>query len=128
MTLPTAVGAGEMVEGARKMTDLEITRLCAEAMDYEITQFSGRKADGYWALEVNGRYRPLEYDAQAMALVKRFVPKLSGGHEGELWFASVGEYSGNGSSLNRAICECCAKMMLAKKGASNDASIEGKAR
>ena len=50
------------------MTDLEMTRLCAEAMEYEILPYQG----GYIFIKRLRRgeqeYKPLHDDAQAMAL------------------------------------------------------------
>ena len=105
------------------MTNLEITRLCAEAMGHS----TPHEVRGKMMLANSTIYDPLHDDAQAMALVKKCVLGLA-------WSGYWSVYEqGNGAigshiDLNRAICECCAKMMLAKKGASNDATIEGKAR
>ena len=111
------------------MTDLEITKLCAEALGYD--RFEWQTAgivtgsDQPICLpEGRIRYDPLHDDAQAMALVKKF-------HLGLAWsdYCSVYEQgngaNGSNDSVNRAICECCAKMMLAKKGVSDDAKAQG---
>ena len=95
------------------MTDLEITRLCAEAMGLP---FDGEAMNGtaVWAHSEprNGHeyiYTPLTKDAQAMALVKKCVLGLA-------WSGYWSVYEqGNGAigshiDLNRAICECVAKM------------------
>jgi len=118
------------------MTDLEITRLCADAAFGENALHD---SDGsYEALEsvnlfgtnliVQGRWArqfdPLHDDAQAMALVKKLKVYCawdedlqewetetnngkSGTHEFRHWCAY-------GKDLNRAICECVAKMQAAK--------------
>ena len=101
------------------MTDLEINRLCAAAMGgwvvvngivYRAGEFD---ADGH-----RPEYNPLHDDAQAMALVKKF--RLNMGHLSKGWckvFTAPferGIYEGEAQDLNRAICECVAKMQKAK--------------
>ena len=54
------------------MTDLELTKLCAEAMGIEISPV--RHGDGDFSL-----YDPLHDDAQAMALVKKFEKQQGAG-------------------------------------------------
>ena len=92
------------------MTDLEITKLCAEAMGLTPTDEISE-----WT-----EYDPLHDDAQAMALVKRFELDLTFTGEGfnkwnvqqsTLEAAGVFSYQ---SDLNRAICECVAKMQKEK--------------
>ena len=101
------------------MIDLEMTRLCAEAMGYTITEpsrlsapqpspdavrvFIGKKS-AFW-------YRPLKDDAQAMALVKKFPMECSNVLEA---FACR-----EVSDLNRAIVECVAKMQQVKNAPSS---------
>lgn len=105
------------------MTDLEITRLCAEAMGYQI-----------YSADINGlrvhirpqsaalmNYDPLHDDAQAMALVKRLCLYISGsggatGHK-RYWQVSYDdlEYTNSIQDLNRSICECVAKMQREKQ-------------
>ena len=99
------------------MTDLEMTKLCAEAMGASSdTEVVPDGDGGYWAL-----YNPLHDDAQAMALVKKFKLALSapsdGGHE--LWVCRKpwdhsGDY-GFGVTPNRAIVESVAKMQANAK-------------
>lgn len=102
------------------MTDLEITRLCAEEMG--ITLDEDMLSDGlleYWGSEGSSRsYNPLHDDAQAMALVKKFL--LSVGFDGG-WACVKNDGRGMLQSgayhypdLNRAICECVAKMQASK--------------
>ena len=101
------------------MTDLEMTRLCAEAMGAELSDKSGLSIP----LEFNAdkqtivRYDPLHDDAQAMALVKGLgltcIFELGQGRESwnvQHWRAGLAR---NGN-LNRAIVECVAKMQQAK--------------
>lgn len=109
------------------MTDLEITRLCAEAMGGKVKHDLPLLADNVegW-IRLNGvNYDPLTNDEQAMALVKRHRLDISDIKE-EYWL--VAKYSetaiGNppvantdwsrDSDLNRAICECVAKMQAKK--------------
>ena len=102
-----------------QLTDLEITRLCAAAMGlpewpdggHDCRPVGGDHRD-YW--------QPLHDDAQAMALVKKFhlhigktlrTPDEPFGQ----WFVSkTDKYEVPNNDLNRAICECVAKMQAAK--------------
>ena len=87
------------------MTDLEMTKLCAEAMGP-----SGRD---------ERTYDPLHDDAQAMALVKKFQINIA-------WYEvnmprptfEPTVYMWRKKDLNRAIVECVAKMQAAKKVAA----------
>ena len=114
------------------MTDLEITRLCAEAMGPESE--SGIRLDGLAGegepYSIRGRrpYDPLHDDAQAMALVKKMQLDIrrchESGHDSPLHWRVYEEYSNDGlkcagknTDLNRAICECVAKMQKAKVAA-----------
>ena len=102
------------------MTDLEITRLCAEAMKLRIELVTRRGRGGRapyyrFASDWNeqGVYRPLYDDAQAMALVKKFGAFIQGGPvrwEVEICDKTVKD----ADDLNRAICECAAKMQKDK--------------
>lgn len=97
------------------MTDLEMTKLCAEAMEIQCSVMAGTvRSDPYHNVE----YNPLHDDAQAMALVKKF--KLFVNHsdvdESPYWKTAP---HGRGvttcnSDLNRAIVECVAKMQAEK--------------
>lgn len=111
----------------RAMTELEITKLCAEAMG-----LSWLKEFGDCVLlhdSMASEYDPLHDDAQAMALVKKFElvvepPWATKETEG-MWEISL--FSGDDDpfdtcialheNLNRAICECVAKMQSAKVAA-----------
>ena len=99
------------------MTDLEITRACAEAMGYTaITQREeSKKLDLSAAVvvaELTTIYRPLHDDAQCFALVKRFRLEVYCEPEHDnLWLCN--EHHGEASmhaDLNRAICLCVSKM------------------
>lgn len=108
------------------MTDIDTTRLCAEAMGYKDFRalpdghFTGRNlryevlGEHGWAL-----YDPLQYDAQAMALAKRFMMEVD-------FFAGAASIKKPGASgwgyiafsddsINRAIVECVAKMQAEKQ-------------
>lgn len=99
------------------MIDLKLTKLCAEAMGYTLHQFEKR----VWILsgsEAIGdkEYMPLSDDAQAMALVKRFELRLAKFLRKDVWLVEDKweRNSTNNHDLNYAICECVAKMQLAK--------------
>ena len=92
------------------MTDLEITKACAEAMGVKILA-----EGGFILASVNGcavAYDPLHDDAQAMALVKKFNLRI--------WRTNFNGACGwdvggtDSPDLNRAICECVAKMQKGK--------------
>jgi hypothetical protein len=87
------------------MTDLEMTKLCAEAMGVdEVEVGSGRS---YW---------PLTEDAQAMALVKKFMLNhLFRYRDNSGEFLEAVRYT----DLNRAIVECVAKMQSAATESRN---------
>lgn len=105
------------------VTDLEITKLCAEAMGYTahpITGF-GTQDDMIYVQEVVSEspsdrhfYQPLHNDAQAMALVKKFKLNIMWSEHG--WWAvrqnDITALTSRDEDLNRAICECVAKMQL----------------
>ena len=105
------------------MTDLEITKLCAQAMGYDNVRVAHAcMGTPYvtWGREGNltNEFRPLEDDAQAMALVKKFyldINYIMPFSHGDPWAWCVrGTIAGwektEGRDLNRAICECVAKM------------------
>ena len=97
------------------MTDLEITKLCAEAMGIDFSK-------GYASItckeceEYGVPYNPLHDDAQAMALVKKLAMTLYRSHEGE-WTAKVPYRSdmSRNSNLNRAVCQCAARIQKSKR-------------
>ena len=98
------------------MTDLELTKACADAMgDPLIKDDDGKlmESGGYYFID-SGIYDPLTDDKQAMALVKRlqlavyWIPDSEGG-----WAASYDfgpNVSATNADLNRAIVECVAAM------------------
>ena len=115
------------------MTDLEITRLCAEAMGVR------NDNEGFycgvpcvWTVECSSAnhqthraFYPLLDDAQAMALVKKFRLYIDGdGNRSdyniwqvECWpegATEAGEIAVS-QDLNHAICECVAQMRRAGK-------------
>ena len=95
------------------MTDLEMTRLCAESMglwfghsksdDTDNLYVSKTAISGPWEV-----YDPLHDDAQAMALVKKFPGYCLHALTCEL------EVEPEKRDFNRAIVECVAKMQKAK--------------
>ena len=113
------------------MTDLEITRHCAEAMGWH----TGRLASKVVAYSVRdcaiiagndhggeSVYDPLHDDAQAMALVKKFKPMIDTYFDGT-WVVGSGWHGAvqiENTDLNRAICECVAKLQAAKSATASD--------
>ena len=109
------------------MTDLQITRLCAEAMGYiakpqqtpsDIILFVTIPRTHSMLPDSVERYDPLHDDAQAMALVKKLG--LSIRNYIDRWRVSeIGgddihqDEDGVNTDLNRAICECVANMQKA---------------
>lgn len=95
------------------MDDLEIVRLCAEAMGGEVALHGND-------VFLDGDYfRPLDDDAQAMALLKRCGLTVNRVYDPDGWYAT--DYPGNrheaiASDLNRAICECVAKLTPLRRG------------
>jgi len=105
------------------MTDLEMTRLCAEAMGLSVTLHPIRGTImRYWFMEgsVEREYAPLHDDAQAMALVKKFYLLVNNGvgsSSTNIWHVQTQDdkdESIENADLNRAIVECVAKMQAAK--------------
>ena len=113
------------------LTDLETVRLCAEAMEYPFRE----RTSGQFKLPVERRnkflqiycqshgdwyrYDPLHDDAQAMALVKKFLLDARFNDKREIpeWIVTPAykpEPAAFNPDLNRAICECVAKMQQAK--------------
>lgn len=108
------------------MTDLEITKACAEAMGLKIIATAGDGPDVY----VEGPSYPgrqgydiyfFNDDAQAMALVKKFGLLIGRGNfvtkrrivmfPGKPESAAMCESE---TEINKAICECVAKMQKGK--------------
>jgi len=107
------------------MTDLEMTRLCAEAIGIEY-EIGGEDDDGnkcVWMYDIRdcAEYCPLQDDEQAMELVKRFRLQLMRAEcfamlpEAE-WGWRIHHDMGGAvyADLNRAIVECVANMQASK--------------
>lgn len=123
------------------MTDLEITKLCAEAMGWRHLGAVGvpvppegeRDKSGLWCMSggndwwihpdghhvcgpCSGIPDPLHDDAQAMALVKKVRILLDPDYGFPcVWQAATNTEDATNEDLNRAICECTAKMMQKQK-------------
>lgn len=121
-----------MVEGrdshkAGPLSDLELTKLCAEAMGYDDVHIAyGCMGTAY--VKYGGRsvtqgteFRPLKDDAQAMALVRRFEISIAWSWASQVGCMSKAEAQRDEEmrhdkiacihkDLNRAIVECVAKM------------------
>lgn len=98
------------------MTDLEITKACADAIGLAFPEDGDSVLIDVGSV-LPGGYDPLHDDAQAMALVKKFGLGIY--REGDEWgcykFRPTGPHPDvSNSDLNRAICECVAKMQKAK--------------
>lgn len=102
------------------MTDLEITKLCAEAMEIDKDVALGATITSKDGLHWVGGYNPLNDDAQAMALVNKFSltcePRMYGTQRIDWMCREPGDNKFNhlGNTINRAICECVAKVQKAK--------------
>lgn len=96
------------------MTDLEMTRLCAEALGLPTDMVQHDESGPYLKTSRYGRYQPLHDDAQAMELQKRFRFDIR--YISENWWGvgGRGNHWSYGPDLNRAIVECVAKMQSAK--------------
>ena len=91
------------------MTDLEITKRCAEAMGLSDIRPMCHVCDAMI------QYEPLHDDAQAMALVKKIglhivyrAPHM------DAWRVDKANKYATANDLNHAICLCVAKMGEAK--------------
>ena len=112
------------------MTDLEITKLCAEAMAIQFvelvaTDSAHQSANELTMAALMAGYDPLHDDAQAMALVKKFQISIAWSWADQIgcmsrWEAEqdenrrISDTPCTYKDLNRAICECVAKMEKAK--------------
>ena len=98
------------------MTDLEMVKWCAEAMEMDFIATEKHvmfRLPGSMELH-SAYYWPLQVDAQAMALIKRFrlnIEQLSAGCK---VFTGDMRHEADSHDLNRAIVECTAKMQAAK--------------
>src|ERR1700674_3141426 len=113
------------------MTDLEMTKLCAEPMGFEYYPQAYSAGLTAWWIDKGNKdwcfYDPLDDDAQAMALVKKFSLLI---FKPRNWQVVVAEQWNNGppgisignrtdalgesDDLNRAIVKCVAKMQAAQ--------------
>lgn len=88
------------------MTDLEMTKLCAEALGYTYGDKQPNKLC----------YDPLNDDGQAMALAKRFLRAMvrieRTADVPPHWSVTDNLWLGMDNDLNRAIVKCVAKMAL----------------
>ena len=108
------------------MTDLEITRACAEARGYdEFSEYVDAEGRALIYLERDAGigtrvYDPLHDDAQMAGLVKEFDLNLWKDKATQKWWSLAGDEKGSmgsGYILNRAVCTCVAQMWLAKQEA-----------
>ena len=122
------------------MTDLEMTKLCAEAMGYSgISIGADRTIDGKPfpgdPLKVftsqTHEFDPLHDDAQAMALVKKLNLSVNRHNEGRYLNWHVGDFgyhrgvhTEHPTDLNRAIVECVAKMQDARSGTKSGEAMD----
>lgn len=96
------------------MNDLEITKLCAEAMLINV-EMKGHGRDARWVVGGHLVYEPLWNDADAMRLLKAFHIWIGGWLENGMVSAAIdGKFLTCGEDLNRAICTCVSKMQSAR--------------
>jgi hypothetical protein len=123
------------------MTDLEMTKLCAEAMgiDFgpELAATNDIQARQHEAMmkERIAAYDPLHDDAQCFALVKRFHMFIEGrwlfsDEKTRPWEVEINDgedsaWQAANSDLNRAIVECVAKMQRSQGAYSISGSDSG---
>ena len=111
------------------MTDLEITRLCAEAMGYTAIPYEDFPPGKALRVQVAIAdkqslpsaiwYWPLKDDAQAMELVKHFwlciqPPQFDEHAMWHVWRHPKPNYTALHGRLNRAVCLCIAQMQTEK--------------
>ena len=98
------------------MTDLELTKKCAEAMGYKITLRNTRDDKPYWQHDVNAQaYEPLVDGAEAMALVKKLALDIYAPRKDFHWIVGTASITRvENTDLNRAIVECVAKLQGAQ--------------
>lgn len=105
------------------MTDLEMTKLCAVAMGWQV--YNRLVESKLWVIapdtppEMGEAYDPLHDDAQAMALVKKFALHLYKSSDLGDWIVEEPRYAVScgmyaEGDLNRAIVECVAKLQAGK--------------
>ena len=91
-----------------------MTRLCAEAMGLDMSKGYINAGLCNHCEEYGLDYNPLDDDAQAMRLVKKFRLMLTPDIAPEEWRVESDGLDGRNNDLNRAIVECVAKMQAAK--------------
>ena len=116
------------------MTDMEMVRLAAEAMGYDVDDEDAER--GLWChlpAQHGVWYRPLHDKAQAFELVERFwiqiqswgppvskfrasIPQLYGKDRRGNWSESVDDVEVDSKDISRAIVECVAKMTQTARG------------
>ena len=113
------------------MTDLEMTKLCADAMgivvqliDPEVFRWAREK---HYRIPERGEapnecYDPLHDDAQAMALVKKFNLSILFACGDDWQVCNLHREDGGAPNicthgLNRAVVSCVAQMQAAQSGA-----------
>ena len=95
------------------MTDIEMTMLCALAIGWDAFIDGDRVLYKKTSYPEFLDYDPLHDDAHAMALVKKFNLGIVFFSDA-MWSVNDRHNVSQSSSLNRAICECVAKMQSAK--------------
>jgi hypothetical protein len=104
----------------KKMSELDQVRLCAKAMGCEVWEASQNKPCHtirfLHPVNADDQYWPITNDAQAMALVKRFMLKIDAftGTAEISWDGNVKFKTYSDLSLNHAIVECVALMQSEK--------------
>jgi hypothetical protein len=108
------------------MNDNEMILACANAMDLDVIGLDGH---GFHAKETKNlkkvrefvfranpmiEFDPLSKDDQAMALIKKFNPRIERRSDGP-WVVWNWQSAAHSESLNRAVCEFVAKMPRTKK-------------
>lgn len=105
------------------MTDLLVTCLCAEAMGWKVRQDNSGRWRAYeldnktvvygigdnWIASV---WNPLQNDAQAMSLIKRLGLHIIREGAWRTWHVCESPEGAQArhAELNRAVCECAAKI------------------
>ena len=126
------------MDAGNALTDLELTKLCAEAMGYSVMDNSKLNLFGDEFKQVHVLrpdhlplphvWEPLKNDAQAMALVKKLhliidspMPDLKPGEfavehhtHWEVYVRGKMDAETHNENLSRAIVECVANMQKAK--------------
>jgi hypothetical protein len=97
------------------MSDLEITKACAMAMGYGEFEWKtpGILTGSNIPISLPSgaiQYDPLTNDAQAMALLKRFPVTCVDALDNLVQWGPHTDADRQGLDMNRAICECVAKL------------------